>query len=58
MEAKTKLDYKEHKDYGMQKCGESTDCTGLIPSLPQSDDEVEAYNEMYAFLPRASSCAK
>ena len=27
----------------------STDCTGLIPALPDSDAELEAYEEMYQF---------
>lgn len=27
----------------------STDCTGLIPALPSSEEELEAYEEMYAF---------
>ena len=27
------------------------DCTGLIPSLPQSFAEVEHYNDLYHFLP-------
>ena len=27
------------------------DCTGLIPSLPQSFAEVEHYNDLYQFLP-------
>lgn len=30
----------------------STDCTGLIPALPSSEAELEAYEEMYQF------CAK
>ncbi|MBQ7797302.1 MAG: hypothetical protein IJ374_12190 [Lachnospiraceae bacterium] len=28
-----------------------TDCTGLIPSLPQSDAEAESYNQIYKYLP-------
>lgn len=27
----------------------STDCTGLIPSLPQSDAELESYQELYPY---------
>ena len=27
----------------------STDCTGLIPALPSSEDELESYEEMYEF---------
>ena len=31
----------------------STDFTGLIPSLPENEDELEAYNDIYQFRPRA-----
>lgn len=31
------------------KACSSTDCTGLIPSLPQSDAELEAYEELYPY---------
>lgn len=27
----------------------SMDCTGLIPSLPQSDSELESYAEVYHY---------
>ncbi len=27
----------------------SMDCTGLIPALPSSEEELEAYEEMYQF---------
>ena len=29
----------------------SGDCTGLIPSGLKNSDELEAYNEMYNFIP-------
>lgn len=28
----------------------SGDCTGLIPSLPSSEAELEAYEQMYHFV--------
>ncbi len=31
----------------------ATDCTGLIPAMPQTDSELEAYEEMYPFLTKA-----
>ena len=37
-------------DVDIQACS-TTDCTGLIPSLPQTDAEIEHYNELYPFLP-------
>lgn len=41
-------------DIDIQSCS-TMDCTGLIPSLPQSDAEVEHYNQLYQFLPEHSS---
>lgn len=32
----------------------ANDCTGLIPSLPQSKAEMESYEELYHFLPKNS----
>lgn len=29
----------------------SMDCTGLIPAAPQSNAELESYEEMYAYRP-------
>ncbi|MDD6616491.1 MAG: hypothetical protein PUF13_10380 [Lachnospiraceae bacterium] len=28
------------------------DCTGLIPALPSTEEELEAYEEMYQFCPQ------
>lgn len=33
----------------------ATDCTGLIPALPSSDEELENYENMYAFCQRSST---
>lgn len=41
-------------DFDIQACA-TTDCTGLIPSLPQSEAEVESYNELYHHLPTTKS---
>lgn len=38
----------EETDY-MHSCAQ-TDCTGLIPALPQNEEEIEAYEELYPFL--------
>lgn len=32
----------------IQACS-TTDCTGLIPSLPQSEAELESYKQLYPF---------
>ncbi len=37
----------------LERSPSGTDCTGLIPAQPQSDSELENYNELYDFLPRA-----
>jgi hypothetical protein len=37
-------------DY-LSNAASSNDCTGLIPSLPQSDAEIEAYNDLYQYQP-------
>ena len=29
----------------------ATDCTGLIPALPETDAELEHYQELYHYLP-------
>lgn len=29
----------------------ATDCTGLLPTAPVSQDEVESYNDLYPYLP-------
>lgn len=29
----------------------STECTGLIPAQPESLAEIEAYNDLYPFMP-------
>lgn len=34
------------------------DCTGLIPAGLNSDSELEAYNELYSFLPQPVSTEK
>lgn len=36
----------------------STDCTGLIPSLPSSEEELEAYEKMYSFCPKNTAQTK
>ena len=41
-------------DVDIQSCS-ATDCTGLIPALPQTDAEVEHYNQMYHFMPGKTS---
>lgn len=49
-EARTGTGKSDDFDIDIQSCS-AMDCTGLIPSLPQSDAEVEHYNQLYRFLP-------
>ncbi|RGT70467.1 hypothetical protein DWX08_14250 [Ruminococcus sp. AF18-22] len=37
-------------DY-LSNAASSMDCTGLIPSLARSEEELEAYNDVYQFTP-------
>lgn len=50
----TKIDYKEMEDIDIQACS-AMDCTGLIPSLPQNEDERESYEELYPYITYAKS---
>lgn len=38
------------QDIDITACS-TTDCTGLIPSLPQSEAELESYQDLYPFVP-------
>ena len=37
-------------DIDIQACS-ATGCTGLIPALPETDAELEHYQELYHYLP-------
>ncbi|MEY8336752.1 hypothetical protein AALB16_01805 [Lachnospiraceae bacterium 62-35] len=47
------IEYREFEDSGMKSCS-AGDCTGLIPSLPEDEAELESYETLYSFLPRAA----
>ena len=36
----------------------ATDCTGLIPALPQDEAEVEAYEDIYPYITKAQKTQK
>lgn len=38
-------------EYDYLKASSAQDCTGLIPSLPTDEGEIENYEELYPFLP-------
>lgn len=37
-------------DY-LSNAASASDCTGLIPSLPASEAELESYNDVYQYRP-------
>lgn len=48
--------YNEDKDdYLDNPAASAMECTGLIPALPETDDELEAYEEIFPYLTHASS---
>ncbi len=44
-------------DSDIQACS-ATDCTGLIPVLPQDEAEVEAYEDIYPYITKAQKAQK
>lgn len=40
-------------DYDYLTPASSQDCTGLIPAAPENEGEIENYEELYPFLPKA-----
>lgn len=45
-----KDEFKDDFDIDIQACS-ATDCTGLIPSLPQTEAERESYEAIYPYSP-------
>lgn len=41
---------KDEFDIDLQACS-AMDCTGLIPSLPQDEAQLESYQDLYPFHP-------
>ena len=44
--------HKNNYDIDIQACS-STDCTGLIPALPEDEAQREAYEELYPYITKA-----
>ena len=36
----------------------TSDCTGLIPSLPQNEDELDSYNEIVQYMSPAAKSSE
>lgn len=49
-DSKNKTAQNPFDDSDIQACS-ATDCTGLIPALPETDAELEHYQELYHYLP-------
>ena len=39
----------------LSNAASAMDCTGLIPSLPQSEDELASYNDVVQYMPPATA---
>ena len=48
---------KNNYDIDIQTCS-TMDCTGLIPAAPQSEAELEAYEDLYPYMPHAKNVDK
>lgn len=51
MKKKTNRQLIDDYDY-LSNAASAMDCTGLIPALPVSQDELDSYEELYHYLPR------
>ena len=49
MKKRQKKDLIDDFDY-LSNAASTTDCTGLIPSLPQNEAELEAYNDIVQYM--------
>lgn len=45
---------KSNPEYDYLEAAASQDCTGLMPTLPKSGEEIENYGDVYPFLPALS----
>ena len=57
MKEKAQRKPTDNFDY-LANAASATDCTGLIPSLPQTEDELDSYNDIVQYMsPAAKSSA-
>lgn len=50
MKKKTNKELIDDYDY-LTNAASTMDCTGLIPSLPQSEEELDSYNDIVQYMP-------
>ena len=57
MKEKAQRKPADNFDY-LANAASATDCTGLIPSLPRTEDELDSYNDIVQYMsPAAKSSA-
>ncbi len=56
-EPKKSLTAKNNYDVDIQACS-AMDCTGLIPATPETEEEMEAYEDIYPYIPLAKEVHK
>ena len=57
MKEKAQRKPTDNFDY-LANAASATDCTGLIPSLPRTEDELDSYNDIVQYIsPAAKSSA-
>ena len=54
MKKKTNKELIDDYDY-LTNAASTMDCTGLIPSLPQSEEELDSYNDIVQYCSPAAS---
>lgn len=54
---KNALNQPDDFDVDIQACS-TMDCTGLIPALPETEAEQEAYEDLYPYITRAKNIAE
>lgn len=47
-------EYTPNLEYDFFKSNSTTDCTGVVPRLPQTDAELDSYLDVYNFLPQCA----
>ena len=57
MKKKTNRELIDDYDY-LSNAASATDCTGLIPSLPETQEELDSYENLYHYLPPLSVSSK
>ena len=48
---------KDPWDIDIQACS-ATDCTGLIPSLPESEAQIEMYQDLFPYMAKTETPGK